>query len=386
MRSLIETRVADRLAELDRVGLSREAPLIRARKGTRYHLGERRVVGFCSNDYLGFADEAPANLRGQADNMSVGAGSSRLVNGDLPELRELERELAELIGTESALLFPSGFQVNTGVPAALIEAHDRVCSDRLIHASLIDGLRLSPAKVEILDHLRAPTLAMDTPDRAQWWFTESIFSMEGDTLDIAAARSHVNRGGALYLDEAHSFGIVDGGSTLAKLHGLRPDVVVGTLGKAVGAAGAFVGTSKLIDRWLRSRARSFVFTTGFSPLLARRIRAHLAALRGALGETRRDQLWENVRHLERLLGGDRGSQASPIFPLLVGENRRAVAIAEDLLARGWHIQAIRPPTVPEGSARLRLTLSALHRREEIEALVTDLRDVFRHHGLQLRAR
>ncbi len=365
--------------------------MIRERRGTHYVLGERRVVGFCSNDYLGFADGAPTSLRtlnqaqAHGNDLAVGSGSSRLVNGDLPELRELEREIAELIGTESALLFPSGFQVNTGVPAALIEARDRVCSDRLNHASLIDGLRLSPAKVEILDHLRPPRLARPS-DRAQWWFTESIFSMEGDMVNVAAARSHLSQGGALYLDEAHSFGLVEGGSTLAKLHGLRPDVVVGTLGKAVGAAGAFVGTSALIGQWLRSRARSFVFTTGFSPLLARQIRAHLKALRGDLGQARRDQLWGNVRLLEQLLGGDRGRQASPIFPLLVGDNRNAVAIADDLLARGWHIQAIRPPTVPEGSARLRLTLSALHRREEIEALVADLRDVFRQRGIPLDAR
>jgi len=359
--------------------------MISDRQGTAYLLGARRVVGFCSNDYLGLADEAPTKLGGHENNLSAGSGSSRLVSGDLPELRELEAELAELIGTDSAVLFPSGFQVNTGVPPSLIEPQDRVCSDRLNHASLIDGLRLSSAKVEIIDHRSAPGLATGAAEGVQWWFSESIFSMEGDRIDLSAARSHVVGGGALYLDEAHSFGLVAGGSTLSKLHDLRADVVVGTLGKAVGAAGAFVGTSTLLATWIRARARSFVFTTGFSPLLARRVRVHLAALRGALGDARREQLWTNVRLLERLLGRDRGSQASPIFPLVIGDNTRAVAIGEDLLARGWHIQAIRPPTVPAGSARLRLTVSALHKREEIEALAADLHDVFREHGLALTA-
>ena len=383
MRSLIETRVADRLAELDRAGLGRRSPTISDRQGTTYLLGDRRVVGFCSNDYLGFADEAPANLGGHECSLSAGSGASRLISGDLPELRELEAELAELVGTDSAVLFPSGFQVNTGVPGALIEPDDRVCSDRLNHASLIDGLRLSSAKVEIIEHHEAPRLATPPPQRVQWWFSESIFSMEGDMIDLSAARSHVARGGALYLDEAHSFGLVEGGSTLSKLHDLHADVVVGTLGKAVGAAGAFVGTSTLLAAWIRARARSFVFTTGFSPLLAERVRVHIAALRGALGDARREQLWTNVRLLERLLGRDRGSQVSPIFPLVIGDNTRAVMIGEDLLARGWHIQAIRPPTVPAGSARLRLTVSALHKREEIEGLAADLRDVFSEHGLPL---
>lgn len=382
MRSLIETRVADRLAELDRAGLGRRSPIIRDRQGTSYRLSDRRVIGFCSNDYLGFADEAPASL-GAGRSVPAGAGASRLVSGDLPELRELEAELAELVGTDSAVLFPSGFQVNTGVPAALIEPHDRVFSDRLNHASMIDGLRLSSAKVEILDHRSAPPVAATSAQGVRWWFSESIFSMEGDTIDLAAASSHVARGGALYLDEAHSFGLFEGGSTLARRHDLRTDVVVGTLGKAVGAAGAFVGTSALLAQWIRARARSFVFTTGFSPLLAARVRVHLAALRGPLGDARREQLWNNVRLLERLLGRDRGTQISPIFPLVVGDNARAVAIAEDLLARGWHIQAIRPPTVPAKSARLRLTVSALHKREEIVALAAALEDVFRAHGLPL---
>jgi 7-keto-8-aminopelargonate synthetase-like enzyme len=160
-------------------------------------------------------------------------------------------------------------------------------------------------------------------------------------------------------------------------------VLVGTLGKAAGCAGAFVATSATIARFLRSRARSFVFSTGVSPLLARRLRAHLAALTGALGDARRAALWRNVRHFARLVGVDEGRAQSPIFPLLVGDNRKSVAIAQALLDRGWHVQAIRPPTVPVGSARLRLTLSALHSEPQIEGLAADLRAVFAAFNLDM---
>lgn len=205
-------------------------------------------------------------------------------------------------------------------------------------------------------------------------------------IDLDAARAHSERGGALYLDEAHSFGIFGSGGTLARQHGLRPDVVVGTLGKALGCAGAFVATSSLIARWLRGRARSFVFTTGFSPLLAERIRLHLAALRGGLGEERRTRLRNNIRLFRDLLGLDRLTNESPIVPLMIGDNQRAVAIARALFDRGWHIQAIRPPTVPAASARLRLTLSALHTPAEIKAVVADLRSVFADFGVRLGPR
>ncbi|MEZ4380197.1 MAG: aminotransferase class I/II-fold pyridoxal phosphate-dependent enzyme [Nannocystaceae bacterium] len=379
MPTRLESRIAARLAELDAAGLSRRSPRIERRDGCRYELDGRPVLGFCSNDYLGLGDEALADS--SSSPCPAGAGASRLICGDLAELRALEAELAELAGCDDAILFPSGFQANVGVPGALLERGDLVFSDRLNHASIIDGLRLSRAEISILEH-RAPPPSV-AASGVTWWFSESIFSMEGDRVDVDAARVHVEHGGALYLDEAHSFGLFRDGSTLAKEVGLRPDVLVGTLGKAAGCAGAFVATSATIASFLRSRARSFVFSTGVSPLLARRLRAHLAALRGPLGEARRASLWTNVRGFARLVGVDERRALSPIFPLLVGDNRRAVAIASALLERGLHVQAIRPPTVPVGRARLRLTLSALHTSAEIEALVAALRRVFADFGLDL---
>jgi 7-keto-8-aminopelargonate synthetase-like enzyme len=380
----LESRIAARLAELDVAGLSRRPPRITQRRGCHYELDGRPVVGFCSNDYLGLADEEFAAREGtRRSSPPAGAGASRLICGDLEELRELEAELAAVAGAEAAILFPSGFQANVGIPGALLERGDVVFSDRLNHASIIDGLRLSRAEIALLQHGAAPPVSSRPEGRITWWFSESIFSMEGDRVDLEAARRHVETGGALYLDEAHSFGLFRGGSTLSREHGLRPDVLVGTLGKAAGCAGAFVATSATIARFLRSRARSFVFSTGVSPLLARRLRAHLAALTGALGDARRAALWRNVRHFARLVGVDEGRAQSPIFPLLVGDNRKSVAIAQALLDRGWHVQAIRPPTVPVGSARLRLTLSALHSEPQIEGLAADLRAVFAAFNLDM---
>ncbi|MEZ4448583.1 MAG: aminotransferase class I/II-fold pyridoxal phosphate-dependent enzyme [Nannocystaceae bacterium] len=370
MSRRLDQRLTERAAALDRAGLTRTLPRITERRGVRYQLEGRPVVGFCSNDYLGFADEPDA-----PPTVAAGTGASRLICGDLPELRHLEEALADLVDAEAVVLFPSGFQLNAGVLPALVEPGDLVFSDRLNHASLIDGLRLSRASTQILPHGAAPPHEGDSRGPLRWWITESIFSMDGDRVDFAAAADFVARGGSLYVDEAHSFGLFDGGSTLCRSEGLRPSLLIGTLGKAVGAAGAFVAASSTICRWLRTRARSFVFTTGTSPRVAQAALHRIGWLRGELGERRRGSLWANIARMSANLGAPE-PWPSPIFPLVVGDNHRALAIADALLDRGWHVQAIRPPTVPEGGARLRLTLSALHEAADIDALTEDLRRIF----------
>ncbi|MCB9566755.1 MAG: aminotransferase class I/II-fold pyridoxal phosphate-dependent enzyme [Myxococcales bacterium] len=378
MRARLESRIDRHLIEHESAGLRRRCPTISGRAGAHYRIDGRPVVGFCSNDYLGLAAD-PLAAR---DLPAAGAGASRLVCGDLEELRALEAELAELAGSDDAVLFPSGFQLNVGVLPALIEPGDRVFSDRLNHASLIDGIRLARGgEITILTHGEAPPFPRDD-GALDWWITEAIFSMDGDRLDVDAARAHVARGGSLYVDEAHSLGLFAGGQGLSQTNDLRPTLLIGTLGKALGAAGAFVATSRTIAAWLRARARSYVFSTGVSPALAAIIRDQVRALRSARGDERRAALWANVRRCAAALGADGPERyPSPIFPLIVGDNHLAVHLASALLDRGWHVQAIRPPTVPEGTARLRLTVSALHSSEEIDRLVDDLQRVFAHHGL-----
>jgi 8-amino-7-oxononanoate synthase len=344
-------------------GLQRRCPAAQEREGLRYRLDGREVVSFCSNDYLGLAQERP-----HGESPASGAAASRLVCGDLQAHREIEERFAGFLGCEDAVLFPSGFQANVGVPASLLRAEELVYSDALNHASIIDGLRLSPARREILAHLEPP------PKRESWWFVESVFSMDGDGPAPALLDTHLAQGGCVYLDEAHAIGLYAGGRGRAAQLSHRPTVLVAPLGKAFGCAGAFVGGSRVVCEWIRGHARAFVFTTGVSPVLVPRIAHALDLVAGAEGERRRELLWRNVEVLRSALGLS-GAVASPILPVVVGDNRRATALSAALLERGWHVQAIRPPTVPEASARLRITLSAAHEPATVERFADDLREL-----------
>lgn len=340
--------------------LDRRCPSAAGRAGLRYVLEGREVVSFCSNDYLGLADQRGASVE------PSGAAASRLVCGDLEIHREVERRFARLLGFEDAVLFPSGFQANVGVPASLLDSGELAYSDALNHASLIDGLRLTAARREILPHLGAP------PSTDAWWFVESVFSMDGDGPALADLDTHLAMGGRVYLDEAHAVGLYGSGRGRAAMLAHRPTVLVAPLGKAFGCAGAFVCASSTVCEWLRGHARAFVFTTGVSPVLVERIAIALELVAGPEGDRRREQLWRNVE-LFRSAMGLAVHTASPIIPIIVGDNHRALSLSAALLERGWHVQAIRPPTVPLDGARLRITISAAHEPETIEAFAADLR-------------
>jgi 8-amino-7-oxononanoate synthase len=363
LRSAME---AEREASLDR-----RCPASSGRVSLRYRLGGREVVSFCSNDYLGLADQQPSSVE------PSGAAASRLVCGDLEIHREVEHRFARLLGFEDAVLFPSGFQANVGVPATLLRSGELVYSDVLNHASLIDGLRLTAARRELLGHLQPP------PDAASWWFVESVFSMDGDGPTTAELDAQLAQGGCVYLDEAHAVGLYAGGRGRAAALVHRPTVLVAPLGKAFGCAGAFVCASASVCEWIRGHARAFVFTTGVSPVLVARIAHAIDLVAGPEGDRRRELLWRNVEVLRSAIGetDDSGSSeahlASPIFPVMVGDNRRALAISATLLERGWHVQAIRPPTVPEHGARLRVTVSAGHELDTLEHFAADLKTVLR---------
>lgn len=367
--STLDQRIQAQLDALRQAGLARVPPRIDHREGVRYRIDGRPVIGFCSNDYLGLANHPSFSALSLADS---GATASRLICGDHPIHRRVEARLAELAGTDDAVLFPSGFQLNTGVLPALIGTDDQVFSDTLNHASLIDGLRLSRARPTILPHLAAP------PTSNSWWVTEALFSMDGDYADPHAMQAHLAHGGDLYLDEAHSFAIFKNCTGLAGHHGLRPSLLVGTLGKSLGCAGAFAAASKTVCTWLRARARSFVYSTGISPTLAAQILHALDLATSAEGDTRRDRLWHNIHlfhhHLPHL-----PEPTSPIISIPIGPNEAAVAMSNALLERGWHVQAIRPPTVPVGTARLRITLSASHTPTDISSFTSDLRALLDAH-------
>ena len=360
----LDARLIEAMTHERERGLDRRCPPTKGRAGLRYELDGRQVLSFCSNDYLGLADS-----RLEGFGAPSGAAASRLVCGDLEAHRELERRFAAFLGCEDAVLFPSGFQANVSVPAALLGETDVVFSDALNHASLIDGLRLAKASPKILPHLQAPTVEQA---RASWWFVESMFSMDGDGPALASLDTHLAHGGCVYLDEAHAVGLYAEGRGRAGRLSHRATVILAPLGKAFGCAGAFVGASSTVCRYLRSHARGFVFSTGVSPALLPRIAHALDCVSGESGERRRERLWRNVELARRLLGVGPSKLPSPILPIVVGDNERALRLSAALLERGWHVQAIRPPTVPEASSRLRVTISAGHEPEQLERFAGDL--------------
>lgn len=315
----------------------------------------------CSNDYLGLAEEpvvVPVDTRG-------GAGASRLISGDHAAIVGAEASLADWVGAEAALLLSSGYAANVGCLSALASSSDVIVSDELNHASIIDGCRLSRARVEVYPHLdlsaAAAALERHRDARRRWLVTESYFSMDGDSPDLVAARRLCDETDtALVVDEAHALGVFGSeGRGLCHREGIAPDVLVGTLGKAVGLAGAFVAGSTRLRRVLWNRARSFVFSTGVSPWLAEAITDRTAHVRS--DDASRQRLAELSRRFREEVG--EGAPVpprshGPIVPWMVGDSASAVALSDALRAEGIVVAAIRPPTVPEGTARLRITLHA----------------------------
>ncbi len=348
---------------------------------------QTRII-LCSNDYLGYAAEPWPSAPGtplQPDSYPSGAGASRLISGHHPAHQQAERHIAQWVGTESSLLFSSGYAANLGTIAALIRPGDLILSDAFNHASIIDGCRLSGAQIEIIPHRNTEAyeraLQMGSSYRRRWVITESYFSMDGDIPDLQRLRSLCDRYQAIFMvDEAHALGVFGPkGAGLCAEAGIRPDILVGTLGKAIGLQGAFVAGSTLLYTYLWNRARSFVFSTGISPYLAKAI--DLRIQRVADDDAGREKLL-HLSHLLRTRLLELGAQATlktqrgPILPWIVGDARRAVELSERLLEAGIFVQAIRPPTVPPNTARLRFSVSASLSERDIQMACEHLRNCF----------
>ena len=320
----------------------------------------------CSNDYLGYAAQPwSAAAHAELDQHAGGAGASRLVSGDSAAARSLEQALAAWVEQPAALLFTSGYAANVGLLSAIAQADDVIISDELNHASIIDGCRLSRAQVAVTKHLdcgaveRALKQHRDT--RRRFVVTESYFSMDGDAADLPTLRRLCDQyDAALLVDEAHALGVFgEGGRGLCHLARVKPDALIGTLGKSLGSQGAFVAGSELLRQWLWNRARSFVFSTGISPALAHFARGRLRqVINDNAGRRRLLQLCDRFRKKLLAAGAPLLPSTGPIVPWLVGDAEQTLACSQALMERGIFIGAIRPPTVPPGSARLRITLRA----------------------------
>ena len=366
---------SERLAAIRKAGLLRRMRTVASAQGPRVKLDGDDVLLLCSNDYLGLADHQAVRAAAIAatDRWGAGAGASRLVSGNMEVHERLEGRLAGFHGTESALLFGSGYLANTGIVAALARRGEVVYSDALNHASIIDGCRLAGAETFVYRHADLEHLAWGLAhhsDRAGLIVTDGLFSMDGDIAPLRRLRELATRYGArLMVDDAHAVGALGpGGRGSVADAGLagEVDVLVGTLGKSLGSYGAYACVSREIRELLVNTARPLIFSTGLPPACAAAAEAALAVLERE--PQRISRLRENTRTLRTALTGAglaAGGSGAHIVPVRIGDPDRAVAACERTLAGGVYAQAIRPPTVPEGSSRLRLTVRADHSAAEL---------------------
>ncbi len=431
--SLLDRRLEAELARIRAADLYRVRRAVSGGHGVDIEVEGRHYVNFCSNDYLGLAaDPRPAAAAQRVlARCGTGSGAAALITGYDVEHARLEEVLADFLGRPRALLFSSGWAANLGVLRALLGRGDRLIADELNHASLIDGGRLSGAEyvrvahrhvegfesalVESVaredkngtrgrEHALGGTGTRDGKDakreRRTLVVTDSVFSMDGDVADLSAlsqlAQAH---GAALMVDDAHGFGVlgINGGGAVehffpsplgacSRPQVPSPDIYIATLGKSLGASGAFVAGSEALIEYLIQRARSWVFSTAPPPAIAAAARESLRILRAE--PERRQRLQDNIRRFRdgaQQLGlaapdthpSSIANPATPIQPLLLGEATRALALSRALFERGYWVAAIRPPTVPAGTSRLRVTLSATHTAAQIDGLLTALGDALR---------
>jgi glycine C-acetyltransferase/8-amino-7-oxononanoate synthase len=381
-----------RLDELHQLGLGRRTRLVSGPQGPRVVLDGKPVLLLCSNNYLGLADH-PGVREAAADaamRWGVGAGASRLVSGTMTIHRRLEERLAAFERRQSALLFGSGYLANVGVISALARRGDVVFSDELNHASIVDGCRLSRADVFVYDHSDLEHLEWGLREcngRGAMIVTDGVFSMDGDVAPLAELAELAQRYDVrLVVDEAHGTGALGPeGRGAAAEAGIEDDVdvIVGTLGKALGSYGAYVACDKRMATYLVNAARSFVFSTAPPPPA---VAGALAALSLLEAEPRRvERLQANAAALREALAHEGfavGSGRTQIVPLVIGEADATMRVCEQALERGVFAQGIRPPTVPVGTSRLRLAVMATHGKNELRDAAKALAEAARSAGVR----
>ena len=381
----LDARLAPQLDSLRERSLYRARRTVSGQHAVRMVVDGKPCVNFCANDYLGLATDprvAEAARRAIA-NGGLGSTGSALISGYDAEHRAFEEEYADFIGRPRALLFSTGTAANMGVLKALLGRGDAVIADELNHASLIDGARASGAEYIRVPHADLAgyeaALASLEPSRFTAVVTDGVFSMDGDIADLPAlARLTRAAGAALIVDDVHGLGVLgERGRGSVELLATEPDVLINGLGKAFGCAGGIVAGSETLIEFLIQRARSWIFSTAPPPAIAAAARESLRILRAE--PERRARLLANVRHFiagahERGLVIPERPVATPIQPVMVGDDARVMALSAELMRRGFWVAGIRPPTVPRSTARLRITLSAAHEFAQIEALLDALHD------------
>ncbi|MDO9220548.1 MAG: 8-amino-7-oxononanoate synthase [Thiobacillus sp.] len=376
------TRLQQGLAALKADHLERKRLLLDGAQGAHVTINGQRVVSFCSNDYLGLAADPAliAAAHAALDQCGVGAGAAHLISGHHRFHQDFEAAFAHFVGKPAALLFSTGYMANLAVLTALASRHSEVFGDKLNHASLVDAAQLSGATLTRyrhgdlaqLDSQLAKSVAQD-----KLIVSDLVFSMDGDIAPVDALLDLAERYDAwLYLDDAHGFGVLNGGRGGLTGRACASDRVIylATLGKAAGVSGAAVAAHAAVIDWLVQRARPYIYTTASPPLLAACLLESLRQIEA--GEARRERLRSHIVQLRTGLAGLKLGElmpsVTPIQPLLIGANADAVSASQKLLQRGLLVAAIRTPTVPVNTARLRITLSAAHSADDVTHLIEAL--------------
>jgi len=379
------SELAIQLNELETQGLKRSRRIVESTHTVHVIADGSKFVAFCSNDYLGLAahPELVGMAREGAERYGVGAGASHLVLGHNAAHHALEGALARFVGLPRALLFSNGYMANIGVVTALVGRDDAVFADKLNHASLNDAALLSRAGFRRYAHLDLDALERllaASRARRKLVVTDAVFSMDGDLAPVPGLLALCERFDAvLLLDDAHGFGVLgrNGRGVLSHFELASPRVIyMATLGKAAGVFGAFVAGAQDLVETLMQRARSYIYTTATPPLLSHVLLASLRMIERE--QERRDHLVRLIRQLKEGLAGTRWRlmpSNTPIQPLIIGTNAEAASLSEQLASRGLLVPAIRPPTVPRGTARLRISLSAAHSESDVARLIAALNEL-----------
>lgn len=376
--------IKDELNVLKESDLLREFRVIEGAQGHHVEVDGKVYLSFCSNNYLGLANN-PLIKQAAIDAINRygwGAGASRLVSGSMTLHQELEKKIAEFKGTEAALLFPTGYMANIGAICALVSKEDIVIGDKLNHASIIDGCRQSSATFRIYPHKDLnqleSLLQRSSSYRRRLVITDSLFSMDGDVAPLPDVVALAKRYDAiLMIDDAHATGVFGkNGGGLVEHYNLEGeiDIIMGSLSKAIGGIGGFIAGSKNLIEFLKNKARSFIYTTALPPAACAASIAGLTLIQE--DKSLVNKLWENINHLRTRLAGFQNNITveSPVVSVIVGSSGDALDLSKKLHQKGILIPAIRPPTVPPGTSRLRVSLMATHTKDDIDKLIDTMRD------------
>jgi len=370
-------------------GLYRSRRVINSPQGVHLQIDGQKILNFCSNDYLGLANHPTVvqAFKSAVDDYGVGSGSAHLICGHSYAHHALEEELAAFTGRDRALLFSTGYMANLGVLSALVGKGDSIFEDRLNHASLLDGGLQSGAKFKRYAHANVEHLDSQLKKASghKLIVTDGVFSMDGDFAPLNTLSNTARTHDAwLMVDDAHGLGVIGAkGGGLLDYYGLKQDdvpVLMGTLGKGLGTFGAFIAGSDVLIETLIQKARTYIYTTALPAAVAEATRASLKIV--ISDNWRRDKLNNlsvRFRSGAEQLGLQLLPSLSPIQPIIIGDSQQAVDISNDLLSAGFLISAIRPPTVSQGSARLRVTLSAMHEEQQVDQLLEALETAIKKH-------